>query len=57
MNQLGDKPEEVRKRLEEEQRHAREQGRSRNSADPVPEAEELSGNTHEPAYGDERDSG
>ncbi len=55
MNQLGDKPEEVRKRLEEEKRHAREQDRSRDSADRVPEPEEPSGKAHEPTYGDERD--
>ncbi|WP_176710212.1 hypothetical protein [Streptomyces sp. Wb2n-11] len=57
MNQLGDKPEEVRKRLEEERRNTREQDRSRDSADRVPESEELSGKAHEPTYGDERDSG
>ncbi|GAA2942231.1 hypothetical protein [Streptomyces enissocaesilis] len=56
MNQLGDKPEEVRKRLEEEKRHTPEKDRSRDSAERVPEPEEPSGKAHEPAYGDERDS-
>lgn len=55
MNQLGDKPEEVRKQLEEEKRQARQ--KDRKSASRAADRKEPSdGEAHDPAYADEPDS-
>lgn len=57
MNQLGEKPEEVRRQLEEEKRKAREQ--EEKSAGRVSRAAEPDDASYldDPAYPDERDQG